>query len=210
LVNYSINGNLCINESVGAVPVLKTYVVILNSNCTPILSWKNNGILPVRGSPTLNAPYKQMGIIPEWGDMLSSISPDGNYIAFATNMGPPQNQNGCASFNYILSNINNNQSGWSSRMTHWCQLYQNTTTNQIICLENMTMINLNDFNPPSSTPLPSFMPMYGIMTLIFLENWTQYNNVSYYRIWQNNLGNSYQQMYFNTNGNNIYAAQPIY
>jgi hypothetical protein len=210
--NYLQNGSYCLNNSIqlqnNSIPILKTYVVELYSNCTPVLSWPN--IQPVRQPPNTNFPWKQMGIISEWGDMLSTISPDGNYIAVAPTMGPMSNTNACAGFDYILSDINNINSGTASRMTQWCNISKNITTGQITCSNNMTIVNSNNFQPLASTPLPSFYLMGNTMTLIFMQNWAQYLNGTYYQIWQNNLSTGYQQMYFNTNGNEIYSAQMIY
>jgi len=209
--NYYPNGSICIQtQGQGWHAVLRTFVVELYANCTPKHSWANGGILPVRQPPTTNAPYKQMGIVPEWGDMLAAISPDGNYVVVATNEGPPGTTDGCEGYGYVLQNTNIPNSGQSARIAQWCPLAKNSTTGQITCSTSMTVLNQNTFNPPGSNPVPSFIAMSGGMTVIFNVNWAQYETADYWQIWQNNLGADYQQFLFGTNGNTIGAVQPIY
>jgi len=196
-----------------SIAVLRTFVVELYANCTPKHSWANGGILPVRQPPTTNAPYKQMGIVPEWGDMLAAISPDGNYVVVATNQGPPEDTRGCAGYGYVLQDNNNEYSGQSARTAQWCSLAKNSTTGQITCDSSMNVLDPGAFtppNPPGSNPVPSFISMGGQMTVIFNLNWSQYKTADYWQIWQNNLGADYQQFFFGTNGNTIGAVQPIY
>jgi hypothetical protein len=204
----NVSNNMCINSKIANIPVLKTYVVYLYNNCTPIKSWNKGELLPVKTPMNNNYPFKQMGVVPEWGDMQSSISPDGNYLAVATNRGPSNNISSCAGFNYVLTDTNNILSGYSSRQIYWCSLVIDIGNN-IIC-NNSQMINPNNFSPVGSGTWPFFYPMYNQMTLLFTLNWAQYKTQTYSQLWQNNLNNSYQQMFFGTSGNNISNSQNIF
>ncbi len=215
---YDGTGGMCPGIPGGSalVPVLRTHVVELDAMCTPKKSWGSilaRGIAPVR-EPPVDPIYRQMGVGPEWGDMLAAISPDGNYIAVATNKGPSNTADSCAGFQYVLQDVNNPVSGTSARRTHWCQLEKNVWNGQITCATPMVELNPGGFDPPAATPLPTFLPLPAGYSLLFTRNWAQYHDGPYIGITRSFFQASPPQfdiMYFNTpDGNNMQGVQAIY
>ena len=153
-----------------SVPVLKTYVTELDENCVPKQSFEQ--MKPVRKPPTDNI-YRQLGHVPEWGDMLAAISPDGKYIAVATNMGNIEGDpdNACGGFYYSLADGNNPASGNAARQTHYCALDSDLTCKGDH--DSMTMVPTT-LHPPESTPAPDFVTLNdGSMSLLYNFYWNQ-------------------------------------
>ncbi len=211
--SYDGTGRACIPgaaRTYSVVPVLRTYVVELNAACTPKKSWADNGISPLREPPTDDI-HKQMGVIPEWGDMLASISPDGNYAAVATNFGPPGNSSPCAGFYYNLQDAMIPNSGASARRISWCRLRKDPTTGQISNEGPLTLLSPFGMDPPETTLLPSFFPMGDTMSLLFTARWAQFNQAGFSSIMQSNLNSDYQSFYFGTpNAANMGSIQAIH
>ncbi len=219
---YSGSGKACpgINAPSLLVPVLRTYVVELDASCTPKKSWghaqsarQSKIIAPARTPPDSHI-YRQMGAVAEWGDMLSAISPDGNYLAVATTMGPSEEASSCSGFQYVLQDPENPVSGNSSRRVHWCRLEKSVSTGQITCAAPMEQLTGDPFMPPPSTLLPTFLPLFEGYGLLYSTHWAQQDNPQFLGITRSFFEEGYDQydrMFFGTeDGNDIFAAQAIY
>jgi hypothetical protein len=149
--NDGTGGPCRLDRTAMQVPVLRVYVVELDDTCAPTRAFEE--IEPVRDPP--DGPFnRQMGVVPEWGDMLAGISPDGEWVAFATNTGDPagDGDDNCAGFTIDLSDPGDPLSGQSLRWTHVCRLAGDLT-----CEAEASAIGVEFAAPPESTPLPSFL-----------------------------------------------------
>ena len=163
------SGGSCIGGTSLHVPVLRTYVMELDANCRPKRSFDS---MVAAHEPDSGSLYQQMGAGPEWGDMLSAISPDGNQLAMATNMGDPRYPNDhCAGFRLNLQDPANPTSGAADRITHICQL-----DSTLRCSSPPQRISTL-LTPPESTLLPGFvyLPAFGGATrhVVFSRRWAQ-------------------------------------
>ncbi len=163
--NVDGTGGACVEGApIFEVPVLRTYVVELDRACVPTRSFED--LAPVREPP--DGPVeRQLGVVPEWGDMLSSISPDGRWVAFATNMGDPATPaDGCAGFRMNLTDSANPMSGNATRRTTVCALDAS-----LRCTGTPTLLGA-ERTPPESTPLPTFVVLSGgEMTVVHGREW---------------------------------------
>jgi len=151
------------------VPVLRTYVMELDASCRPKHPFASMSPAHV---PVSGPVYRQMGVGPEWGDMLSAISPDGRYLAMATNMGDPQRPgDNCAGMKMNLRDPDDPLSGEADRIAHVCELDSSLRCSR----EPMRVGTL--LTPPESTPLPGFVqlpPGNGFARhLVFSRRWSQ-------------------------------------
>jgi hypothetical protein len=116
-----------------------------------------------------------MGIVPEWGDMLSTISPDGRYLAFSTNMADPSldSLDNCGGLRTNLLNRSNPLSGFGLRWTHICEL-----DSGLRCRSAPNRIGV-ERTPAESTPLPGFVgyTMDGVerLSLVYTREWGVWN-----------------------------------
>lgn len=135
------------------VPVLRTYVVELDALCEPTRDFE--ALVPVRLPPDTPL-HRQMGVIPEWGDMLSGISPDGRFVAVAANMGDPATpDDGCAGFRLNLTDPHDPSSGNATRRTTVCAL-----DDTLRCADEGLLLEA-ELTPPESSPLPTFVALAG-------------------------------------------------
>lgn len=161
-----MGGPCRVDSPVVEVPVLRTYVLEVDSNCVPTADFED--LVPVRQPPD-GAVYRQMGIIPEWGDMQSAVSSDGRWIAVATNMGDPEGdlEDNCAGFGLNLMDPGNPLSGAALRWTHVCELGPDLS-----CVGDAVPVGV-ELHPPESTAFPGFVlvPKAGLSTLVFTREW---------------------------------------
>jgi hypothetical protein len=167
--NFDGTGPRCVPGEPLLVPVLRTYVVELDASCRPTRSFEE--LVPVQ-EPRAEPVFRQMGRIPEWGDMLAGISPDGHFVAFATNMGDPNGDltDNCAGFRLNLADSSDALSGRATRWTHVCRLGPD-----LRCSGEPLRI-APERNPPEGTPLPSFVmlpgrPGHASPTITFVREW---------------------------------------
>jgi hypothetical protein len=103
--------------------------------------------------PDSGPVHRQMGIVAEWGEMLSAVSPDGRYLAVATNMGDPQRPgDNCAGLKINLRDLTDPMSGEGNRNTHVCEL-----DSSLRCIGEPLRLG-TILTPPESTHLPGFRP----------------------------------------------------
>jgi len=138
------------DEPVFRVPVLRVYVAELDRACRPTRDFEE--LLPIRQPPD-GPVYRQMGVTPEWGDMLAAISPDGAWVAVATNMGDPAGDLGdnCAGFRINLRDPSDPLSGNALRWTHVCRL-----SADLKCDGEAMPVGV-ERDPPEATILPGFV-----------------------------------------------------
>jgi len=145
------SGGPCLaGQAAAEVPVLRTYVVELNADCSPTKPFET--LVPVREPPD-DPVFRQLGIVPEWGDMLASISPDGRFVAVATSMGDPNGDltDNCAGFRLNPLNPSDPLSGWATRRLHVCEL-----GSDLRCRGAARRIAA-EYSPPETMPQPSFL-----------------------------------------------------
>jgi hypothetical protein len=147
------------------VPVLRTYVVELDASCAPTRDFED--LVPVRAPPD-GPVQRQMGITPEWGDMLSAISPDGRWVGVATNMGDPATPtDNCAGFHLNLTDPSSPTSGNATRRTTICELDDTRR-----CIDPAGELVEAESTPPEGTPLPTFALLpSGQMTVACTREW---------------------------------------
>lgn len=151
------------------VPVLSTYVMELDASCEPKRSFEAMSPAHV---PPWGPVYRQMGLVAEWGDMLSAISADGKLLAMATNMADPRTpDDNCGGFKINLEDPTKPLSGESNRNTHVCAL-----DGSLRCASEPVRLGTL-LSPPESTPLPGFVfrrTPYGFArSVVFSRRWSQ-------------------------------------
>ncbi len=151
------------------VPVLRTYVMELDASCRPKHPFASMSPAHV---PASGPVYRQMGVGPEWGDMLSAISADGRYLAMATNMGDPQRPgDNCAGMKMNLRDATNPLSGEANRNTHVCEL-----DSSLRCIKEPVRLGTM-LTPPEGTPLPGFVHLSSLggftRHVVFSRRWSQ-------------------------------------
>lgn len=146
------SGGHCIAGPAFEVPVLRTYVLELDESCVPTKPFEQ--LVAVRTPPDA-AANRQMGVTPEWGDMLSAISPDGRYLAVAANLGDPTAPawDNCAGFRVNLTNPADPMSGNATRRTTVCELDAD-----LRCRDGALLLGAEHM-PPEGTPLPTFIAL---------------------------------------------------
>ncbi len=163
-------GGACLaGEPAFRVPVLRTFVMELDASCRPKRPFA--AMLPAH-VPASGPVQRQMGIAPEWGDMLSAISADGRYLAMATNMGDPRRPgDNCAGMNINLRDPTNPMSGEADRITHVCEL-----DSSLRCIGEPVRLG-TVLTPPESTPLPGFVDLFSAngfsRHVVFSRRWSQ-------------------------------------
>ncbi|HEX9493419.1 MAG TPA: hypothetical protein VGA33_09145 [Thermoanaerobaculia bacterium] len=147
----------CIEGAPILVPVLRTYVVELDAECRPARSFDQ---MEPAHKPDFGARYRLMGNGPEWGEMLSAISPDGQWLAVAINeIDARQIADACSGFKLNLSDPANRTSGNALRQTHLCRLDAS-----LRCANAPTPMPVQ-FDPPESLPLPTFVWPFVLTTM---------------------------------------------
>jgi hypothetical protein len=147
----------CIEGGQGLVPVLRTYVVELDAECRPTRSFDQ---MEPAHKPDFGARYRLMGNTPEWGEMLSAISPDGQWLAVAINeVDARQTADACSGFTLNLYDSANRTSGNALRQTHLCRLDAS-----LHCANAPTPMPVQ-FDPPENIPLPTFVWPFVLTTV---------------------------------------------
>jgi len=151
------------------VPVLRTYVMELDASCRPRRPFAS---MPPAHVPASGPVYRQIGVGPEWGDMLSAVSADGRYLAMATNMGDPQRPgDNCAGMKMNLRDATNPLSGEANRNTHVCEL-----DSSLRCIDEPVRLG-TILTPPEGTPLPGFVRLSSVngftRHVVFSRRWSQ-------------------------------------
>lgn len=167
--NFDGTGPRCVPDAPLLVPVLRTYVVELDASCRPTRGFEE--LVPVH-EPRAEPVFRQMGRVPESGDMLSGISPDGRFVAFATNRGDPDGDptDNCAGFRLNLADTSDAMSGMATRWTHVCPLGPD-----LRCAGEPLRVS-SVRSPPESTPLPSFVMLPGrsgppLPAVVYSRSW---------------------------------------
>jgi hypothetical protein len=168
--NADGSGEVCrVDGPTMQVPVLRVYVAELDASCRPTKRFED--MVPVRQPPD-ELVHRQMGMIPEWGDMLAEISPDGGWVAVATNMGDPAGDlsDNCAGFRLNLVDPTDPLSGNALRWTHVCHLGED-----LQCDGEAVPVSV-ERTPPEGTPLPGFVSIAGsgYPSLVFTREWGVY------------------------------------
>ncbi len=147
----------CIEGGQILVPVLRTYVVELDAECRPTRTFDQ---MEPAHKPDFGPRYRLMGNVPEWGEMLSAISPDGQWLAVAINeVDARQIADACSGFKLNLSDPANPTSGNALRLTHVCRLDAS-----LRCANAPTPMTVR-FDPPEGLPLPTFVWPFVLTTM---------------------------------------------
>jgi hypothetical protein len=147
----------CIEGGPALVPVLRTYVVELDAQCRPTRSFDQ---MQPAHKPDFSPRYRLMGNTPEWGEMLSAISPDGQWLALAINeVDSRQTADACSGFALNLFDPANRTSGNALRQTHLCRL---DATLRCTSAPAPMPVQLD---PPENIPLPTFVWPYVLTTV---------------------------------------------
>ena len=186
------------------VPVLRVFLVDLDESCDPMRSFED--LVPVRQPPDERV-HRQMGMTPEWGDMLAEISPDGAWVAVATNMGDPDGDldDNCAGFRLNLLDPTDQLSGNSLRWTHVCRL-----GDDLQCDGEAVPVGV-ERTPPEATALPGFVTGVGLSdpSLVYSREWGVFGGQSGRDIVRLDLGLSPEAIVPLAFGRNATAAAPI-
>jgi hypothetical protein len=149
------------------IPVLRTYVIEVDAACRPRTSLSE--LSPVRIPPD-QPIHRQLSLDQEWGDMLAAISPGGEHVVVASNLGDPSRPNdNCAAFEVNLRDPGDPQSGVGLRLGHVCRLGPGG-----VCAAPALRLPTPEL--PPHTALPSFftpaVPMPGIdRSIVYSLNW---------------------------------------
>ncbi|MBY0507620.1 MAG: hypothetical protein K2X03_27145 [Bryobacteraceae bacterium] len=149
------------------IPVLRTYVVEVDAACRP--KRKLADLSPVRFPPD-QPIHRQLSLDQEWGDMLAAISPGGEHVVVASNIGDPSRPNdNCAAFALNLSDSADPKSGVGLRHGQVCRLGPGR-----VCATPAVPLPTGDL--PPHTALPSFFTpgetMPGVeLSIVYSFNW---------------------------------------
>ena len=115
------NSGTCVPGGQAQVPVLRTYVMEIDALCEPKNAFSELAPAHIPWSAPEN---KSMGVVPEWGEMLSAISDDGGFLALGVNRVDQTllATTDCPGFRHNLTDPNNELSGNATRHTHVCEL----------------------------------------------------------------------------------------
>ena len=147
----------CVEGGQALVPVLRTYVVELDAECRPTRTFDQ---MEPAHKPDFGARYRLMGNTPEWGEMLSAISPDGQWLAVAINeVDPRQTADACSGFELNLYDTANRISGNALRQTHLCRLDAS-----LRCASAPAPMPVQ-LDPPENIALPTFVWPFVLATI---------------------------------------------
>ncbi len=142
------------------VPVLRTYAVELDASCAPKAPFESWSVVH---EPDHGPFSRMMGVTPEWGEMLSSISSDGLSVVVGRNTadwnGAPNDH--CGGFRLNLTDTTEPLSGNANRSAHVCDLGA-----ALRCIDEPVRI-ATELSPPENLVLGEFTRVGGKRWLLF-------------------------------------------
>lgn len=158
--NADGSGGTCISAPSMRVPVLRTHAVELDASCTPKLPFESWAVVH---EPDDGPFSRMMGVTPEWGEMLSSISSDGSSVVVGRNTadwnGDPTDH--CGGFALNLTDTSDPLSGNANRNAHVCELGPD-----LRCIREPIRV-ATELLPPENIVLGEFTEVGGEPWLLF-------------------------------------------
>ena len=203
--NADGTGEMCrADGAVFQVPVLRVFVVELDATCEPMIG--SEELVPVRQPPD-DPRFRQMGMVPEWGDMMPAISSDGEFVAVATNTGDPDGDlsDNCAGFRLNLRDVEDPMSGASLRWIHVCRL-----RDDLRCAGEALPVGVEQ-TPPEASVLPGFVDIAGLAppSLVYTREWGSSGQARQNDIARVDYGVDHEEPIPLEFGRNAIGAEPI-